>query len=463
MYDAAVGLDLGTSSLKVSMYSLDEGKFVDNFTVQYSVPMRAEAIAPLSRYVRATIEAVNQASSKATVKSIALSTQMYSFIVEEADGEELVYQWNLPWERSAEIDEILADHVNRSGCQPDTIFPSYKILSLNSRLGFPGHIRPFGLQEALIRELTGTLAGDYCCLSSYGFLDVRTGHWNKELQELAKLDTDSLPRIVRHNVPVGELSIGGLSQKTPILLAPGMGDGPSASYATTDVSPILSNVGTAFSARSTAGKEKIDQMNFPDAKNYYYMLREDLWLVGGLSSNGCNVLNAWKDLGFPRSYEEVDVVEDGKDIVYFPWKAGERAPFWSSSLRESLTGGGFTSTDRDYGAAIVRGTAFALAAVYFEVMKAGFDTSSPIVLAGGGAKNPALMDALRAVLPAPLYVLDQFDFLGSQGAAYSAVEALGENVHRDHSITEVVEPNGLLKESYSAWKSAADKAAANAG
>jgi len=124
----------------------------------------------LSKYTDIIIQALNEFGEIYDLVSVAFSTQMYSFIVE--DEEMLVYQWNVPWEKDEQAEAIVRKHINISGCPVDTLFPAYKIISAQ-RKGMNLNIKPYGLQEAIVHSLKGILAGDYCNLSSTGFMNVK--------------------------------------------------------------------------------------------------------------------------------------------------------------------------------------------------------------------------------------------------------------------------------------------------
>jgi len=453
-----IGLDVGTSSLKVSVYNIESGSFEENYNVYYdeSGSIRA-GVSTLKKYTDAIISTVNDLVKKFHVNSLALSTQMYSFIAVEKQ-EKIVYQWNVPWERNEEVEEVLSKFSSISGCPIDTLYPSYKVLDLVSQKAYQGNVLCYGLQEAIIEELTGIRAGDYCNISSYGYLNVRNGTWNEELLSMLGFDVEKMPLLLECNQKVGSIVNDQINCGYEITVACGLGDGPSASYATRQISPLLSNVGTAISVRGFLKQDDINQIDFYSQRNYCYMINKNTWVIGGLSSNGCGVLDDFRKQGLLDD-SEINIKDNEGKVLYFPWKNGERSPYWSSSLKEVMLGGSYSSDKNSYASAVYKGVCFSLSAVYYEVMKAGFSQKDKLIIAGGGAKSKIFMELLSGVLPAELVLLSDFDFLGSYGAAYAAAEAVGVEPNRNIDTLSSIAPTNDFLEEYLGWKKEADSLA----
>ncbi|MFT4143645.1 MAG: FGGY family carbohydrate kinase [Mobilitalea sp.] len=444
MERVALGLDVGTSALKVSVYSVEKQGVVKNINVKYLENEVAPGISRLSKYTETIIDTINNIGDIYEVCSIALSTQMYSFVVEE-DGQKLVYQWNVPWKTDKKAAEVVAQYTNISGCPVDALFPAYKIIS--SRLDEKSNldIKPYGLQESIVYELTGVLAGDYCNLSSYGFMNVLERKWNKELLEKAGFNLNEMPKIVRYNEPVGPINNPKIKLNNKIIISCGLGDGPSASYASKDVSNIAVNIGTSMAVRGFV--EDVKEIDFKSV--WTFVVDENTWVSGGISSNGSSVLDHYRNIGFMKDWELTPSIADN-NVFYFPWNHGERTPYWSSKLRETMVGAGMHTTKNDYMCAIFRGISFTIATMYNEVNK-HIDKTDMICIAGGGANSEILMGYLSGTLPVKLGILQDFDFLGSYGAAYIAAEAMGERPIRNQNLIKIYVPTQQHVEVYKKW------------
>ncbi|KRM87423.1 FGGY family carbohydrate kinase [Lacticaseibacillus thailandensis] len=450
MEEATLGLDVGTSGLKVSVYSINQDKVIENFVARYREPAIDVGVSTVNRFVDTIIDSINRVAEKLIVKSVALSIQMYSFVVKR-DGKEVVYQWNVPWHKDPEVEKILEKYVDISGCPVDTLFPSYKILAAKKDNNFHGEIQPYGLQEAIIRALTGKLAGDYCNISSYGFMNVRDRTWNTELLHLAGFDEADMPELYKFNAPVGEVINPKVKQESPIMVACGLGDGPSASYASAGTSSLAANIGTSMAVRAFVND--ISKIDFH--RVWTYAVDDNTWCVGGISSNGSAVLDHFRDVNVVKDWT-VSPNKANNTIKFFPWKYGERTPYWSSSLKETMLGGNDKSTLNDYQAAIFRGVAFTLASMFNEAYKVVHDNNEMLVVAGGGAKSEILMEYLAGVMPVPMGILEGFDFLGSYGAAYVAAEAIDQHPTKSQYLNRVYNPTMKYVHAYGEWKEMAD-------
>lgn len=453
MSRVTIGLDVGTSALKVSVYSVTDDQLIENFSMKYQEGEIGIGISKVQKFVNTIFTAINRVAKNDRVEAVALSTQMYSFVVRRND-EEVVYQWNVPWEKDPEVEKILERFTDRSGCPVDTLFPSYKILSAKRDPQFKGEIMPYGLQEAIVKQLTGHLAGDYCNLSSYGFIDVVNRTWNEELLTIAGFSLEDMPEIKKFNQSVGMISHPEIQVDYPIYLACGLGDGPSASYASSGTSSMAANIGTSMAVRGFV--KDISKIDFN--KVWTYVVDEETWVVGGISSNGSSVLDHFRRIEILRDWE-LDPTNADNNVMVYPWKYGERTPYWSSSLRETIVGGGMDTTKNDYCCAIIRGVAFSIASMYNEVYKVVSDNKDMLVVAGGGAKSEVLMEYLAGTLPVPIGILGDFDYLGSCGAAFVAAEAIGIVPSKQQNLYKIYNPTVKYATLYGQWKEKADKLA----
>ncbi|MFS0779953.1 FGGY-family carbohydrate kinase [Neobacillus sp. 3P2-tot-E-2] len=453
MSSVTIGLDVGTSALKVSVYSITDDKLVENFSMKYQEDEIGIGISTVNKFVNTIITAINRVAETNNVQSVALSTQMYSFVVRRNE-EDIVYQWNVPWEKDPRVEKILERFTDRSGCPTDTLFPAYKILSAKNDPNFKGEIMPFGLQEAIVKQLTGHLAGDYCNLSSYGFLDVVNRTWNEELLKLAGFSIEDMPEIKKFNHSVGMIVHPEIHVDYPIYLACGLGDGPSASYASSGTSSMAANIGTSMAVRGFV--KDISKIDFN--KVWTYVVDEETWVVGGISSNGSSVLDHFRKIDILKDWE-LDPSNADNSIMVYPWKYGERTPYWSSSLKETIVGGGMDTTKNDYSCAIIRGVAFSIASMYNEVYKVVSENKEMLVVAGGGAKSEILMEYLAGTLPVPIGILGDFDYLGSCGAAFVAAEAIGLTPSKRKNLYKIYNPTIKYAKLYGQWKENGDKLA----
>lgn len=438
--DVAVGLDMGTSSLKVTIIELSNGRVVKNMRVDYKGREAAPGVMAVSTYENTLVDTINKLTQDYSVASIGFSSQMYS-MCEETDNGKLIYQWNSLWSRDEESEKNLKKYMDISGCPVDTLYPAYKLFTSKDK---NKKFLPYGLKEHIIKFLTGNLVTDYTCASASGFMDIYNMTWNKKLLEAMGYSVKQMPEIKKYNNIAGYMNAPGISlsgAKIPVV--PGLGDGMSASYACNDVSKICANLGTSMAARAFVSKENL---RYTD-KTWAYVVDENTYIVGGISSNGCSVLNWSEDLSI---YKEDDIEVSNSSIMFFPWLHGERTPYWSSNLKGTFTGIEIGTGAKAMSAAIVKGVGFTIANL-INLVNQDIDESDMIIVAGGGVHKKDLMDVLAGSISMKIGILHDSDYLASYGAAISAAEAIGINVKKNVEIKEIITPNFRFKDEYTKW------------
>ena len=441
--DICVGLDVGTSAAKYTAIDLSTGSVVAQRRVEYSRADTAVGVVPMRMYTEALEQTLGDLVQEFAVRSVALTTAWYSAIAPE-NGGDLVYQWNSIWERNEAVERELRGFLDVSGCHVDILFPVYKVMTAHilGNMSF----RPYGMKEYLIEWLTGERTTDYSTASASGLLDIRKRDWNQPLLDTLGYRRDDMPRLQRHNTPVATVKIKGES----ILVAPGLGDGASASYACKAVSDIAANIGSTMAARELAPIIRHDMLE----RLWTFVVDESRYVNGGISSNGGSVLEWARKTKW--SIDEVQVRQGGER--FFPWLHGERTPFWSADLRGTFTGVDVQTDMATLSAAIVKGVAFTLSRM-INAMTQARSCPSGVVVAGGGVRLSELLRVVQGSVRVPLTILKSFDYLASDGAALSAAEALGVPLELHHDIESVLEPNDVFRADYEGWIAEANNVA----
>ena len=434
--EVCLGLDVGTSAVKLTAVDLSTGDVVARRRMEYARHDADVGVVPMSMYTEAIGHLLGEAVKEFVVRSVALTTAWYSAIA-PADGADLVYQWNCIWERNPDVERELMDYLDVSGCYADILFPVYKLMTARL-LGNPA-FRPYGMKEYLLEWLVGEKVSEYSTASAAGLLDIHRRVWNEPLLGRLGFKLEDMPRLARHNEAVGAATIGG----ERILVVPGLGDGASASYSCKSIAEVAANVGSTMAARELS---TLVRHNAAD-RLWTFVVDESRYVNGGISSNGGSVLEWARKAGW--AIDEVRVAQGGER--FFPWLHGERTPFWSADLRGTFTGIDVRSDMSSLSAAIVKGVAFTLSRMINAMAQARSSTSG-VVVGGGGIRLSELLRLLQGSVSVPLTVLRSFDYLASDGAALSAAEALGVadiDLHQD--IETVLEPNDAFQADYEGW------------
>ncbi|MCL2616552.1 MAG: FGGY-family carbohydrate kinase [Defluviitaleaceae bacterium] len=438
-----IGFDVGTSSLKAAIASQDTGQILDFYTGHYQMQERSPGVTSCAMYVTALQKALQKLSQSYDITAVSVATQMYS-ICREIDGEMYVYQWNALWDRNPELEPTFEQDLYQSGCLNDTIFGAYKAATAVGT-GFV----PYGIKDYLIEYLCGQRATDMTTASSSGLYDAFNKCWNEGFIRRIGLDTSQLSLAVVHNTPIGHTKPGLLPE--PAVVAPGLGDGMSASYACRHVSSLCGNLGTSIAVRMITDASNV--VSPKESRLWTYAMDERRFLVGGISSNGFSVLHWGKDLGWNALEQDT---EDTQQVLFLPWLYGERVPFWSSNLRGTFLGISKDTDNRAFEGALLKSVAFTFSTMVKEMEK---HTGDMLVLGGGGANFADLVSVISGCINADIAILDNTDYLASIGAAISAAEAIGITIENKLAPQKIIKPTGRYKDEFAKWRKAATRMA----
>lgn len=447
--EVIVGFDVGTSSLKVTIADLSQGKILDNRRYEYKgFYENAPGVVPLKIYLENVVEVIKSLNREFHLEAISLSTQMYS-VCGMNKGELCAYQWNCLWETQRLKEDTFRDEMKKSGCPVDSIYGAYKLATLDEDKHCD--FLPYGLKEWLINELSGDLVSDYSTASSSGLFDIGKKDWNRPFIENMGFNSSLIPKIQKHNEVSGKLQsnlVGGIPVSTWIV--PGLGDGISASFACSDVSHFCGNLGTSMAVRVITNH--IDE--YSGVSVWTYAIDDESYATGGISPNSCSVFTWSEKIGFEISQE----VNKDKSLLFFPWIHGERVPYWTSEIKGSLLGLKSDTTKEQIAMSMLKGVSFTFSRME-HILEKHSQNNAPIVLAGGAANSSAVLRVVAGTIKRDIAIVNDSDYLCSTGAAMSAGEALGVKVEKNFTIDSRMKPTGEFMEEYEKWLNLSDKVA----
>jgi gluconokinase len=296
------------------------------------------------------------------IRSVSLSSQLYSAMAVDADGAPLTN--SLPWSdtRSAAVVEQIrkdarANNLSyRTGCPIDAVYPLAKIKWMRDHLDLPESARFISIKEYVLSRLTGEFLADWSIASATGLFDIRTRAWDAGALELLGISEHNLSTLVPPEMVLNTWSddareLCGIKGEMPLVI--GGGDGPLASIglgaATSDVLAV--NVGTSAAARAVIRQPGVD----PEGRLWTYLITEGLWVTGGMVSSGGIVFEWFLDNFYHIGEAHLDAsqldslyshadqlasqVPPGSDgLVFTPYLSGAQCPDWSPSTRGSFIG-----------------------------------------------------------------------------------------------------------------------------
>ena len=326
--------------------------------------------------------------------------------------------------------------------------------------------RVFGFSNtAITARLTGEFCTDPSMVALSGLVDIADPwRWNEPLCEQIGIDPKLLPRVAGADEVVGTVTRSaaeetGLKAGTPVVC--GCGDVPASAFGVG-----LTEPGTVvYVAGSTDCVAVPIRQPTPDRRwvNAAYVPR-GYWLpIGTTTSSGVSVewfirefLGQGGDEGLEAMTELAAASPLGSGrVLYLPYLQGERTPIWDPSARGSFFGLSSTTSRADLARAVLEGTALGLRQVIESLEDVAGAPVDEIRAVGGGTRN-GLWNQIKAdVLRRPLAVLE-FQETSALGAAllgglgiglYPSFAAAAETAWAGNEA-RVVEPSSARADRY---------------
>ena len=453
-----LGIDLGTSSVKVVVISPD-ARLLGIGTAEYSIltPSIGYAEQNPGDWWQASVHAVRQALENAgrpQVSAIGFSGQMHGFVLISA--EKLPVHPAIIWadQRSAELvpelEDLLGADMLRCGTAPAAGF-------LVSTLYWIQRHQPALLERAstvlmpkdYIRlMLTGELGTDPSDASATGLFDIRSRSWANEPVARLKLPGSIFPQIKNSSDVVGGLTrtaadLLGVTAGIPVVT--GCADQPAQAVGNGLIDPPRGSVtvGTGGQVFVPLAEPVVDQKL--RLHTFCHAPPERWYMLGAMLSAGMALQWLRSILGTERfSYNELDKlaqqVEPGSEgLTFLPYIVGERSP-----IMDSLARGSFTGLTLRHGAghmvrAVLEGVAFALRSI-IECMESCGASLPGLVASGNGLGSPLWRQILADVLRRPLYQGKDMNSAERAGVGAALIAGIGAGIYKGYADTRKISP-----------------------
>lgn len=437
--DVILGLDVGTTAAKASLFSLDGTLRV---TASHEYPLLGprpgwhvqEPDAIATGVLRALRDAVAQVDAS-RVLGISISTAMHGLMGLHADHRPATELITWADSRASAQAEELNNHATGPRLHFTSGTPTHPMSPLVKLRWFRDHHPALltttphwiGLKDWILTVLTGRVATELSTASGSGLLDMEERTWNAEALEVAGVRFDQLPELhdTTDVLPLGTdaAALIGLPAGLPVVV--GAGDGPLGNLGTGAMEP-----GKAGLSIGTSGALRMVMRNPAVVSGLFcYALTRDVWVAGGAVSNG-GMVQRWLTQTFAppgaddaeacRLAEAIPAGSDG--LVMIPYLVSERASLWDSEIRGAFLHVRRPHTPDHFLRAGVEGVAFQLWTI---LRRLRMIARVEEVRATGGVFNSALWRTVVAgVLNRPLIVTGSTEGSGL-GAAILGAKALG--------------------------------------
>jgi xylulokinase len=419
---AVLGIDLGTSSVKVVIANL-EGDLIARTDAAYPVtsPRPGWSETDPNAWLSSTSTAVRAAVAQAgaDILAIGFSGQMHGVVAADRTGTPLrpAMLWSdarataqlasyrrLPAPARARLANPLS---------PGMAGPQLAWLKQHEPDVYEATVWALSPKDWLRSRLTGRFATEPSDASATLMYDLVNDSWDLEVLDVLGLDPGKLAPVLPSSAhPAGELNdagaqLFGLDPGIPV--AAGAADTAAAALgsALTDPGDVQLTVGTGAQIIRPVAALPADLPTEP-VTHLYRTAGESGWYSMAAGLNGgstlawaCAILGAsWQEL-----YECAALSPTHDTPLFLPHLHGERTPYLDPGMRGAWTGLAPQHRREDLLYAALEGVAFAIREAADCLLASGPDAAG-LRLAGGGTTAPAWRQMLADILERPLTPID---------------------------------------------------------
>lgn len=376
MQDTFLGIDLGTTRLKVAI--IDHGQV----TYQNTSALTTYSGAHGARYQSAT-EILQQLTElllgipveeRTKIQTIALSTAMHSTwpVDPASEQNDQIFIWSdrqaagvMADFRQSELSKIFYQKTG-TPIHPMTPFAKIKYFKRQMPTRYSSETKWLGLKELLLEFLTGKDVLDYPTANATGLFNIHELRWDADILADLDIGTQNLAELVDWQTPLklkqSVVSAFGLAKSVAVY--PGASDGVLAAAAGLS----QSGNGNSLTIGTSAAVRRVSQEIVLDShkQNFCYYLRPKCYVIGAPTNNGGVVLDWAKQIFSPGEGTEQDFYQElsqsltespigANGVLFLPFLNGERAPYWDATLTAQFTHLRVTTTRADMLRAIVEG------------------------------------------------------------------------------------------------------------
>ncbi|MBE3001237.1 hypothetical protein IDM40_21445 [Nocardiopsis sp. HNM0947] len=451
---ATLGIDLGTTGVKVIALDTETGRVVAEAAGEYPTlhpEPGAHEQDPRAWWAAArdALRTVTAALGDHRVIAVGLSGQMHSLLLTDAAGEAVGAAMTWADRRvGADTGRLAADprFRDRAGNEPVDAFTAPKLAWL-ARTD-PGRLarahRLVSAKDHLRFHLTGTWATDTTDAVGTLLYDVHEGRWSPELWRAVGATPDLAARVLAPDAAAGSVTARaaratGLPEGTPV--ATGAGDVPAAVLGSgvTHRSQVCLNAGTAAQVmrpteEADAGAGFLFGAAYGEAP---FLAMASLYAAGAaLRWAGRTLLGAGEDLS-----EVAATAPAGSDgLTYLPFMYGATLP-----RKDDAALGGFLGQREAHDRAalvraVVEGVAFGCADAVGAVSAIAGEAGPPreIRLVGGVTRSALWREAFASVVDADVCLVPEGG--SPRGAALLGLSAAGGDARQVAALSGRTEP-----------------------
>jgi len=424
-----IGIDLGTTMLK-GIAMDDNGKILASYSKESPMITKQISWAEQSPELwwSTTLEILNLLGTKVDlgrVAGIGLSGQMHGVVTYDKHFSPLrrAIVW-MDKRSSKEVEEVLKKvgnirmyRVTGNPVFTGFLLPSVLWLKHNEPSLYKKIYKISSPKDYLAYKLTGVLHTEPTDALATGAFDYHKNTWSRAILKSIAVSPDIFPDIIPTTQSYGNLQkkvshITGIPVGTPVF------GGSDQSMAA--LGNGLIHEGDVAIAISTGGQFLvIGKKGHIDPKRRLHTLNHALpdiglymaaTLTAGFSLKWFkNEITGCKDMPYPKFLEHIHNIPPGADgLMYLPYLAGERTPYFNPNLRGAFIGLSHSHTRAHFLRAIIEGVAFSIRDC-FNVFTDMHMPMKRVILSGGGVKDPVWRQIITDIIGMPTTIINVSD------------------------------------------------------
>lgn len=447
-----MGIDLGTSSLKVEIME-EDGTVVGAAGQGYSiaVPQYGYAEQDPEEWWNACCRSIQRCLADSCVSpkeisGVGLSGQMHGLVALDQSGKvvrpAILHCDTRSGEQVGQIREILGEEMIRDRLM-NPVFPGFQLTSLlwmqQKEPELYEKVAVVLLPKDFLRyRLTGTIGTDFSDASATLAFDIGRGKWCRELMDRLGLREEIFPSCHKSTEICGTVSRNaeaqtGLQAGTPVVFGGGdqimqnLGNGV---LGTQNATVTIGTSGQLFIP--TRHPVRNPAMN----THTFCGLAADQWyLMGAILSAGVCLKWIREVLGEgEKDFYNVDIlagsVKPGSEgVLFLPYLCGERTPLMDADIRGAFLGLKLSTQKGQLMRAVMEGVTFALKSCMDTCRALGI-MPQKLIASGGGANSEVWLQMQADIFGQTLYVPNV------TGAAVGAAIAAGIGCHIFRDVEE---------------------------
>jgi len=445
-----LGIDLGTSAVKVCVLDLD-GRVAATASAPLAVahPFEGASEQDCRWWWAATREALESIDPvvRAGVRAIGLSGQMHGAVLLDEDHLPVrpVMLWN-DARAAPECDDMLTAEPRAgeiAGALPMAGFAAPKLLWL-SRHEPRNHARIASVllpKDYLGFRLHGRFVTDPSDAAGTSWFDERHRRWSESLCAASATEVGWLPEVRDGTAVAGTLLPDpaaqlGLPAGVPVSV--GGGDAAAGAVGIGAVSG-----GDGFISLGTSGQLFVTttdyRPNLASRIHAYAHTLPDHWFQMAAMLNGARPIAWLADLlrrPIPELLAEAEAAPPGP--LFLPYLTGERTPHGDTCIRAGFAGLGETTSQGSLMRSVVEAVAFSFADA-IDAFSAAGSAPDALLAIGGGTRSDFLLQTISDVTGCRIGRTRGADIGPALGAARMARVAVGDGTRADVMTKPAVE------------------------